>query len=170
MNRLWIRMTFLLAMSAGLLWVMGCERTSAQGNAQPAAKAGDSSSQTTPAAQPETIRDGVLVYYLHGDRRCPTCLGIQARIEEVLRERFAAEQAAQRLMFRDVNYDQDANKPIARQFEISFSSMVVARVQDGKITEWENCDKVWEYAHDAPRLKEYAAERIRAYLEKAGAK
>jgi hypothetical protein len=165
-----MRVTSFLLMFAGVLATMGCNKSSTEKGDPPAAKPGDSSAQGITEAKAEAVTDGVMVYYFHGNRRCPTCLGIQAGIEQVIRERFDAEVTAKTLAFQDVNIDEDANKPFVEQFQISFGTMIVARVQGGKTLAWENCDKVWEYAHDAPKLMDYAAERIRAHLAKAEAK
>ncbi|HOX43262.1 MAG TPA: nitrophenyl compound nitroreductase subunit ArsF family protein [Myxococcota bacterium] len=170
MNRQVTLVILSLVLSVGALAAVGCSQSTAGGGDPPAAKPGDSPAQAPEAVRAETLTDGVLVYYFHGDRRCPTCLGIQAGIEQAVQERFAAELASRKLVFREINFDEDANKALAMQFQISFSSMVVAWVKGGKTLEWENCDKVWDLAHDAPKLMDYTAERIRVYLAKAGAK
>jgi hypothetical protein len=153
----------------GALAAAGCSRSAADNRDVQAAKPADEARAAPEKTTPEGFQDGVMVYYFHGDRRCRTCLGIQAGVEQTIRERFGAEVAAGKLKFREVNYDQDANKALALQFQISFSSMVVARIKGGKTLEWENCDKVWEYAHEPKPLAAYVAERIQAYLSKAGA-
>jgi hypothetical protein len=154
---------------AGALGALGCSRPAVESGGPAAAKPGDSSSQAPAATTTSAMSDGVVVYYFHGDRRCRTCLGIQKGIDQAVRERFAAELAAGKLEFREVNFDQDANKAIALQFQISFSSMIVAWVKGGKIQTWENCEKVWDFAHEPPRLMDYVEERIRAFLAKPGA-
>jgi len=108
--------------------------------------------------------DKVIVYYFHGTRRCATCLGIQKVVDETVEGRFAAEIASGDLEFREIDYDLDENKHFAREFELSFSTMVVATFAGDAMLKWENCDKVWEHAHDHPALGDYVEERIRAYL------
>lgn len=52
-------------------------------------------------APPPTVAapDKVWVYYAHGTQRCPTCLKIQATVEQTIRERFAAQTASGVLAF-----------------------------------------------------------------------
>jgi len=152
----------------------GCDKpTSSVANT---VKAATPSQETNaaPAQIPDTTlltrAERVVAYYFHGDRRCRTCLGIQATIEQTLNERFAAETADGSLVYREVNTDQEAGKPFIQQFQLSFSTLIVALEKDGKTLQWENCDKVWEYGHEAPRLMDYTAERIKTYLAKLGAK
>jgi hypothetical protein len=128
----------------------------------PAASGEKTAVATTGAEGPA---DAVVVYYFHGTRRCPTCLGIQKTIAEAVRDRFAEETAAGDVVFREIDYDLKENKHFAEEFQLSFSTMIVALVKGGKTAKWENCDKVWEHARDPLQLGNYAEERIRAYLK-----
>jgi len=164
---------FLLAAAAGLY---ACDKpaTSVGNTAQAAttgqeAKAAPAKPADAPAATADTA-DKVVAYYFHGDRRCRTCLGIQSAIEQTIRERFAAETALGKLAYREVNIDQEINKPFVQQFQLSFSTLIVATMTGDKTLQWENCEKAWEYSHEPPRLMDYAAERIKANLVKLEAK
>lgn len=108
--------------------------------------------------------DRVVVYYFHGTRRCPTCLGIQKIIDQTVEGRFAAEIASGELEFREINYDLDENKHFAKEFELSFSTMIVGAMRGDTVLKWENCDKVWEHSHNHPVLGDYVEERVKAYL------
>lgn len=130
---------------------------------------------STPAAQPAALPKAiqpavqgpptsVTVYYFHGNRRCKTCLGIQKTIEDTVRDRFGGDVQDKRLVYQDINTDDPANKQYTEDFQLSFSSMVVVAMNGAQRVKWENCDKVWEYAHDEPRLAQYTAERIGAFL------
>ncbi len=145
----------------------GCNKASSES----AANAAVPPARAQPATNtPAVLPDGVVALYFHGDRRCRTCIGIQEGIEKVIRERFGAEQAAARLHYREINSDRDENRPLAEQFQLSFSTLIVARVKDGKVVDWENCDKVWEYAHEPERFAEYVEKQLRARLAPAGDK
>jgi hypothetical protein len=117
-------------------------------------------------AQAVEKEDRVVVYYFHGDRRCPTCRGIQQTIEQAINERFAAETLSGSVVYKEINTDQPDGKTYVRQFELSFSTMVVATMKGDKTLEWENCNKVWDFATDPAKLSEYTAERIKAALAK----
>ena len=119
----------------------------------------------TPAAAPGRA-DKVVVYYFHGTRRCKTCLGIQNTIEQTIKDRFGAETASGKLVYREIDTDQEPNKPFVQQFQLSFSTMIVAAMKGDTILQWENCDKVWDYGLEPIQLTEYTDERIHAYLAK----
>ena len=172
---MWIRFVSLppvFLFSALALFSTACETSSpsvAQGadalTAKPAAKPADAV-----AAVGNEKADKVLVYYFHGARRCKTCLGIQSTIEQTISGRFPADTASGRLAYREVNIDEEANKHFIEEYKVSFSTMTVAAMQGDKALQWESCEKIWDYAENPPQLTEYAAERIKAYLDKLEAK
>jgi hypothetical protein len=116
------------------------------------------------AREPSAAPDKIVVYYFHATRRCPTCLGIQATIEQTINDKFAEETAAGKLAFEVLNFEEDANKHFVDEYQLSFSTMIVALVSGDKTLKWENCDKVWEYAHNPPELTAYAEKMVRSYL------
>jgi hypothetical protein len=157
--------TLLVGLCLGLgLW--GCERASsastAGGNTAAPASAPTSAGQVSAA---QATPDQVVVYYFHNTRRCRTCLGIQAAIDQTIKERFAADTASGRLQFVEVNVDEPQHAHYVQEFGLSFSSMVVAAKQGLQTVKWENADKVWEHAHDQAALASYAEQRIRSFLE-----
>jgi hypothetical protein len=148
-----------LAVFCGLMLLAACgDKAAVETIAQAPAAAGGEEAKGPP--------DKVVVYYFHGARRCPTCLGIQKIIQETVAQRFAIETDAGELVFRELDYDLDENKHYAEKFQLSFSTMIVGTMSGETVLEWENCDKVWEHAHDHPALRAYVEARISAYLEK----
>jgi hypothetical protein len=137
--------------------LVGCNRGSAKTNEAEAPSASSVATGTAP--------DSVVVYYFHGARRCPTCRGIQETIEKTIRERFGTETASAALSFQDVNIDEPDNKHFVKEFNLSFSSMVVSARKGKETFKWENCDKVWEHARDPSALTEYTDRQIRGYLD-----
>ena len=63
------------------------------------------------------------------------------------------------------NLDLPENNHFSKDFNVSFSSMIIV-AQKGKTTvKWENSDKVWDYAHNEPALTDYVEKQIRTYLD-----
>lgn len=151
---------------AGLTLLSGCNKpTSTTSNIESHSQAQSLTNTAQAAQQPKTLANHVIVYYFHATRRCRTCLGIQSAIEQTIKERFAKETVSGRLTFKDVNIDEDANKHFVNEFQISFSTMIVALLNNGKVTKWENCQKIWDYAHSPKELMDYTESLIRKYLE-----
>jgi hypothetical protein len=155
----------------GAVVAAGCNKpAAATGDVQkaagdaPKAAADSPPSAATAAGKPTAAPDKIIVYYFHATRRCPTCLGIQANIEQTINDSFAEEIAAGKLAFEELNFEEDANKHFVDEYQLSFSTMIVAAQAVGKTVKWENAEKVWEFAHTPPELKAYVEKMIRTYL------
>lgn len=150
-----------LLLAAATLELLGCNTSSAGTK-----ETSNFTSTTTAAANadPNAAPDTVVVYYFHGNRRCHTCVGIQETISSTIQERFGQETASGALTFKEINFEDPANKHFVKEFGLSFSSMVVAANQGQKTLKWENCEKIWPLARDKAALAEYADKSIRTYL------
>jgi hypothetical protein len=139
--------------------IAGCEA-----KAKDATPQASSPSVAATTVQPDGVPDKVVVYYFHGNRRCRTCLGIQESIVKTVRERFAAETASGALTFQEINFEEPENKHFAKDYDLSFGSMVVAAQKGPATLKWENCNKVWDLAHNEPALTDYTDKQIRTFL------
>ncbi len=141
-------------MTSGLF---SCSKSTANGSN---ASAPSIATDGTQAAVP----DRVVVYYFHGKRRCPTCLGIQETISKTIQERFVAEITSAALSFVEVNYDEPENRHFVKDFNLSFSTMVIVANKGQETIKWENLNQVWDFAHNQQALTEYTEKNIRSYL------
>ena len=159
-------MIAVLVALCGVFLFAGCDKPSNAADNQPVSKA-QTNTETKAAtdAKAAVAPDKVVAYYFHGDRRCKTCMGIQAGIQQAIKERFANETAKGTLVFQEVNIDQDANKHFVQEFQLSFSTLIVVAKAGDKTVKWENCDKVWEHGHNPPALMDYTEKQIRHYLD-----
>lgn len=117
------------------------------------------------AVQADARPDKVMAYYFHTTRRCRTCLGIQATIEKTIQENFLGQTGTGLLTFQSINIDQDENKHFAKDFDISFSTMIIAATKGDKAIKWEKFDGVWDYAHEPEKLTDYTIAAVQKYLE-----
>ncbi len=131
-----------------------------------AAPSNPASSKDEPAG---AAPDRVVVYYFHGTRRCPTCLGIQKVIEETIEEKFAKALEADLLAFEELNFEEEENKHFVEEYQLAFSTMIVTARAGEKVVKWENAGKIWDYAHAHDDLRAYVEKSVRAYLKLIGA-
>jgi hypothetical protein len=124
----------------------------------------DQSSQsfgkTIPVEEKATSQDNgasehIVAYYFHGDRRCATCLKIEAYTEEALKEKFAEELKAGKLVWHSVDISVPENKHFVDDYQLVAQSVVLSAVQDGKQTRWKNLDKVWQLVRDKQAFFSY---------------
>ena len=152
-------LTPVVLLAAGIALV-ACDARTKEAGAQPASP----SVASATAGQPTAAPDQVVVYYFHGNRRCRTCLGIQESLTKIVQERFAKETASGALSFQEINFEEPQNEHFAKDFQLSFGTMVVVARKGPTTVKWENCNKVWDFAHNEPALTDYAEKQIRTYL------
>ncbi len=106
----------------------------------------------------------VVVYYFHGDFRCPTCRKFETYSDEVLQSAFADALNDSSLEWKVVNTDEPGNKHFVRDYQLYTKSIIVAKIQDGKQTEWKNLDKIWELVGNKAVFVKYIQDEVNAYL------
>lgn len=116
------------------------------------------------AVQPETVGDGLVVYYFHSNIRCPTCRSIESQAEETVQTNFAPQLRNGEMIWKIVNYEQPAAKPLATKFEIQMPVVVLARMKNGQVENWKRLDEVWAVVGDKPAFTKYVKEEIERML------
>ncbi len=108
--------------------------------------------------------DRLIVYYFHGNMRCPTCNTLEAYSKEAVETLFAEELESGRVEFQVVNYDETWNEHVLTDYDLSFQSLVLVEMKDGKEARFTNLDKIWELVGDKSAYFEYVRNEIDAYL------
>jgi hypothetical protein len=114
--------------------------------------------------QAETLRDGLVVYYFHGNTRCPTCESIQSQAHDTVQKDFASPLSNGEMNWKVVNYEQPTAKSLTTKFEIQMPVVVLAKMKDGQIKDWKRLDKVWALVGDKPAFTEYVRTEIERML------
>lgn len=120
------------------------------------------------AAKNEPLRDGLLVYYFHGNTRCPTCQAIQSQAHETVQADFAGQLASGEMAWKTVNYEEPAASGLAAQFEIQMPVVVLARMKEGQVEDWHRLDQVWGLVGDKAAFAEFIRNEIRGMLAYSG--
>ena len=76
--------------------------------------------------------NGVEVLYFHGKQRCATCVAIEKNTRQVVESEFPEELQNGELIFHIVDITKPQNKDLADKYEITWSSLVVVKYEDGK--------------------------------------
>ena len=143
--------TLLLFVGASVLILVGRELRETTGDAT------NSATEQLPA-------NALVVYYFHGDTRCPTCRHIEDYSHEAVQGGFAEELAPERVLWRVVNYEQPENSHFATDYEIVAPTVVLVRTADGRVADWRNLGRVWELVGDQDAFTEYVHDEIRSML------
>ena len=123
------------------------------------------SSQTPePPNAPPKSSQKVVVYYFHGDFRCATCRKFEAFTGETLRQAFPDALRNRRLEWRVFNVDKPENEHFVSDYQLHTRAIVVAKIKDGKQTQWKNLEKIWELVGDKKAFVNYVQYEVAMYL------
>lgn len=153
-----------LVVSAFAVAAIGCGQAPA-GEQSAVAQTSNANAQKPDNAVTSAAPDKVVAYYFHNTKRCRTCLGIEETIAQTIQENFIGETGSGLLTFQSINLDEQQNRHFAQDFEISFSTFVVAATKDGKVVKWEKFDGVWDRAREPEALAAYTISSLRKYLD-----
>ena len=76
--------------------------------------------------------DGVEVLYFHGKQRCPTCQAIEKETKELIDSQFRDAVKNGKVRFRVVDITKPENEALADKYEITWSSLVLVKYDNGK--------------------------------------
>lgn len=128
----------------------------------PSDDSGDASMRNTKTGNPAQV----VVYAAHMTFRCEECRQIEWLTRELVENKFAAEMEAGRLDFQTVDYMK--NTAFAKRYNVSSSTVVVARFEGGAEQSFKRLDEVWAKVHKPDEFKEYVRSAIRDSLGKGG--
>jgi len=138
------------------VFYFGCQEQKASVNS------GGTLNQQTVSQTDKTI---VIAYYFHRTFRCPTCRAIEANAEQVIRKNFAQELADGRLTWMPFNLDEPGGQEFEKEFNISISTLVIAKMKGDNNTEYKKLEKVWDLLGDSDKFSQYITEEIKKYLQ-----
>jgi hypothetical protein len=116
------------------------------------------------AANFETATDGLVVYYFHGNTRCPTCESIESQAHETVQTDFNPQLKCGAVTWKILNYEQPANAQLAKKFEVQMPVVVLAKMKAGQVENWKRLDEVWALVGDKPAFAKHVSEEIRQML------
>jgi len=128
---------------------------------------GDGSGAAFPKNNPAptlATPDGVRVYYLHGNTRCPTCRTIEAYAEEAVQTGFADELRSGKINWQVINYESPGNGHYATDYEVVAPNVVLAMFKDGKQVKWKGLPEVWEHVGDKAAFFAFVQTSLREFL------
>ena len=160
---------FSLTLAAALLFVSthaGCQSA-------PPKTANKQSVQAAPAvparsdnatAQPLAAQK-LIVYYFHGNARCPTCFKLESLAKSEIETDFADAIKSGKLEWKTVNVEEKGNEHFAEDYKLYTKSVIVSTVKDGKESSSKNLDQIWQLIHDESEYRAYIRNEVKACLD-----
>jgi hypothetical protein len=108
----------------------------------------------------------VIVYYFHPTIRCIACITVESIAAETIEKAFREQLADGRLVWMRVNLDEQGGREYKKQFEVSGSALVIAKLDNGNNMQYKRLTKVWELLSQPQALSEYIKNEINEYLSR----
>jgi len=112
----------------------------------------------------DIIKPTVIAYYFHPTIRCIACITVESIAAETIEEAFREQLADGRLVWMRINIDEKHSEDYEKQFEVSGSALVIAKLDDGNNMQYKKLTKVWELLSQPQALSKYVEREIREYL------
>ncbi len=111
-----------------------------------------------------TLPDRYVITYYHGNRRCMTCEKLEAYATEAVKDGFTDEMKSGIVTWQTLNYDEDANEHVKKDYGIFSQSVIVSHMVDDKETEWTNLKKIWDLVGDKDNYMAYVQAESKAFM------
>ncbi len=119
----------------------------------------------TGTGEDATVDDGLIVYYFHGNTRCPTCKAIESQSHDTVQADFASQLTSGDIVWKKLNYERPEGVELQKKFEIQMPVVVLAKMKDGQIEDWKRLDRVWALVSDKSGFADYVRDEIGQMLE-----
>jgi len=116
------------------------------------------------AATPVAANNKIVVYYFHGNARCPTCFTLENFAKSVVETDFADAIKSGKLEWKTVNIEDKGNEHFGSDYKLYTKSVIVSTQKDGKELSWKNLDKIWTLVGDQKEYMDYIRNEVKACL------
>lgn len=130
-------------------------------NSNPAAK---SLKKKDEGRKESEIKNGVIVYYFHGNYRCVSCYKIEQYTKGAVKEFFGEEMQQGILVYKVVNCDEEKNRHFVDNYKLYTKSVVLSLRKDGREVKYKNLTKVWDYFADKQQFYGYIKGEVASFL------
>ena len=115
--------------------------------------------------QSKTLQTTIVnVYYFHGNFRCHTCRNMENYSRETIEAYFKKEIESGIINFKTINIDQKGNEHYIKDYQLYTKTLIISVTKDGKEAQYKNLDKIWEYARDKEKFKNYVKSEVTGFL------
>lgn len=125
---------------------------------------GEEQDESVPSAE-ALAKSRLVVYYLSVGKDCTTCENIEAYTREALDTYFSAQLASGEILFAKADMDLPQHKHFATDFGLYTKSIVLARIEHGERTRWENLTGIWDRVYDKPAFIAFIRDNINRFLD-----
>lgn len=132
---------------------------------KPSVKEKTAAIKTDTTKAPVSTNNKIIVYYFHGNMRCPTCYKLESYAKSVVESDFADPIRNGKLEWKTVNVEDNGNEHFTNDYKLYTKSVIVSTQKDGKEVSWKNLDQIWTLVGDQTQYMDYIRKEVRACLD-----
>lgn len=129
----------------------------------------DTINADTAASESPQLKDGLNVYYFHGNQRCKTCVRMETFTQSTVMNQFFKQVRDGEIHLNLVNVDLPENQHYIDDYQLVFRTVVIANTHNGVDTDWRRLDRAWELANNEQAFSQYLTEEINAMVNQTKA-
>ncbi len=111
-----------------------------------------------------TPRDELVVHYFFSSTRCITCRAIEEQTKQALLKNFDEQLREGDVVWRTLNYEDQANAEWSEKFEIMMPVVVLTQYKGGELANWKRLDEVWGLVNDETAFEQLIVENVEEML------
>ena len=105
----------------------------------------------------------ILAYYFHPAARCVTCRNIEAYSLEAINE--WEKKNGRKIIWQELNIEDSVNEHYVSEYNLEFSSLVIARYTEGRKDKWKNLEDTWKLVNDKESFKKYVTFELNQFVK-----
>lgn len=120
---------------------------------------------TRPALATQPSSSKVIVYYFHRTIRCQTCLRMEELARQAVQNEFSGELDFGGVEWRPLDFQRKGNERFQKEFDLSGPALVLVRMVDGKPSDRENLEEIWDLVGKPADFMNYVQDGLRAFVQ-----
>lgn len=92
-----------------------------------------------------------------------TCRNIEAYSIEAINE--WEEKSGRKVVWEELNIEDSVNVHYVSEYNLEFSSLVIARYTEGRKDKWKNLEDTWKLANDKESFKKYVKFELNQFFK-----
>ena len=111
----------------------------------------------------EDNKSKIDIIYFHATIRCHTCLTIEDFIKKSVWMSFEKDLKDSMITFKSLDFLQPENEHYQEKYGFDTQTLIISKRVNGKEIKWKNLDKIWDYANDFEKFKDYIIKEINLF-------
>lgn len=103
------------------------------------------------------------IIFFHGKYRCSIEQTIEKLTKSTVESNFANDIKNGKIKLSIIDYDKKGNNHYIEDFKLINQAVILVKHSRGKIAQWKNCEKIWDYADNEAKFDTYLTNEIKKF-------